>query len=225
MTTLISLAARDFIAVGCDSLATVSQPLVFPYALTQEFFDEHGRLKMGADGKPLLNSSTQIYEKAVSMPVNNLPSVTKLFDLEPYRVCLMFSGTSRIGEVTIKNLVATFKSQLPKMKKKDRPHYTVQGVTEELKTFIVKLYETEIPNPEARQAMDIIISGYSEDFREPELWRLKCSYDWIQKKFDAPVTNQVARKSYNVIFGGQYDAVQRIVHGYDEGSYWNLREN
>ena len=223
MTTLISLAARDFIAVGCDSLATVTAPLVHPGALVSEFFDQNGDLMIGANGTPLLSSSKQIWEKSMSMPVNNLPSVTKLFSLEPYRVCLMFSGTSRIGEVTIGNLVETFRSKLPAIgnrkrlkKKQDRVPYTVEWITDQLKDFIGALYEAEIPQPESRQSMDMIVSGYSEEFREPELWRLRFSYDWKKGKFEAVTTNPVQRKQYNVIFGGQYDAVQRIVNGYDE---------
>lgn len=84
MTTLISLAARDFFAVGCDSLATSSARLVFPGQLAQDYFDNSGILKLDPDGRPLLREAHQLWEKSESMPVDNLPSVTKLFDLDPY---------------------------------------------------------------------------------------------------------------------------------------------
>ena len=97
MTTTVSLAARDFIVIGCDSLATTSMDLLFPLQISQEFFDQNGELKIGPDGKPLLKSE-RIWERVVSMPVNQLPSVTKLYYLKPAKAALLFAGASRIGE-------------------------------------------------------------------------------------------------------------------------------
>lgn len=231
MTTLISLAARDFIVVGCDSLATASADLVFPGQLAMDYFDASGALKLDLDGKPLLKMSYQLWEKAESIPVDNLPSVTKLFSLEPYRAALLFSGTSRIGETTIRNLVETFHAQLPSLdakKKKGgaaRQPYTMQGVAENLRDFIVNIYRTEIPDEAMRPSMDIILSGYSEQFREPELWRIQFAYNRTQMQFTANVSNAVERKKYNVIFGGQYDVVQRIVNGIDNAGTWAIRES
>jgi hypothetical protein len=74
MTTLISLAARDFIAVGCDSLATVSIPLLSPGEMHAAFFDSNGELQLGPDGKPVLKEARQIWEIANSLPINQLPS-------------------------------------------------------------------------------------------------------------------------------------------------------
>jgi hypothetical protein len=112
VTTIISLAARDFIVVGCDSLATTSLDLVYPHEISSAFFDDTtGALKLDSTGKPLLQNSRQIWEKAQNMPIDQLPSVTKLYDLEPFRACLLFAGASRIGNTTIWNLVETFKAE------------------------------------------------------------------------------------------------------------------
>jgi hypothetical protein len=111
VTTIVSLAARDFIAVGCDSLATTSADLVYPSEITSVYFDSNGNLKLDALGKPLLQRATQIWEKAKSKPIDQLPNVTKLYDLHPFRACVLFAGTSRIGDTTIGHIVDTFLAQ------------------------------------------------------------------------------------------------------------------
>ncbi len=230
MTTLISLAARDFIVVGCDSLATASADLVYPGQLAQDYFEQDGSLKLGNDGKPLLNSSSQLWEKAENIPTDNLPSVTKLFHLEPYRACLLFAGATRIGETTILNIVETFKLELPKLEGKPkgkgkvkREPYTMKDLAEKLQKHIVKIYVSEFPEEFLRPSMEIILSGYSEEFREPELWRLQFTYARHDGKFSSTISNAIERKFYNVIFGGQSDVIQRIVNGIDTQSLWSIR--
>src|SRR4030095_6356017 len=99
-----------FIVVGCDSLATTSFDLVYPHHLVFDFFDQNGALKLDSSGKPLLQHASQIWSKAKSMPVDQLPSVTKLYTLAPFNACLLFAGASRIGDTTIRNLVETFRA-------------------------------------------------------------------------------------------------------------------
>jgi hypothetical protein len=222
MTTILSLAARDFIVVGCDSLATTSDDLIFPYELTSTFFDQNGALKLDADGKPLLQSTTQIWNMRKSMPVNQLPSVTKLYDLAPMRACLLFAGASRIGNTTIWNLVDTFKSD-PEVKKR-KANYTMGWLAQKLRAFIEDVYQREIKLEWMRPEMEILLSGYSVKHRDPEVWRLAFSYKRDKAKFECDVSNAVPRGQFNLIFGGQYDVIQRVVNGIDWASYWSLRE-
>jgi hypothetical protein len=105
VTTIVSLAVRDFIAVGCDSLATTSTELLAPHEVTSIYFDANGDLKLDTLGKPLLQRSSQIWEKAKRMPIDQLPSVTKLYDLAPLNACVLFAGASRVGNVTIAHIV------------------------------------------------------------------------------------------------------------------------
>ena len=222
MTTIISLAARDFIAVGCDSLATTSYSLAYPHQLSAAFFEPNGELKRDAGGNPLLKHVSQIWDHSQLTPVNQLPSVTKLYDLEPIRACLLFAGASRIGETTLRELVETFKAQ--KTVKARRKTYTMAWLAETLKAFIADTYQREIPEPRMRPMLELILSGYSAKHREPEVWRLEFAYNPGTNDFDATIRNQLARGQFNVVFGGQYDVIQRIVNGIDAQSWFSLRE-
>lgn len=221
MTTTVSLAARDFIVVGCDSLATTSVPLIFPGQLTNDFFEPTGELKKGSDGQPLLNNAAQIWERTQRMPVDQLPSVTKLYDLAHYKACLLFAGASRVGETTIRNIVETFKSK--KRTKAALAHYTIESIANELKSDIEEVYAKEYPNEVDRPSMEIILSGYSAEYYEPQVLKLTFSYDYASSKFSGDISEQVQRKAYDIVFGGQYDVIQRVVFGVDEPSYYSLR--
>jgi hypothetical protein len=156
------------------------------------------------------------------MPVDQLPSVVKLYDLEPFKACLLFAGASRIGDTTIRNLVETFKAKDSIQAQKLT--YTIDFIANEFKAFVMDSYEREIPEAWMRPTMEVILSGYSAAHREPELWRLIFNFNRQTRKFECSVNNDVPRKSYNVLFGGQYDVIQRVVNGLDEPSYWSLRE-
>lgn len=224
MTTIVSLAARDFIVVGCDSLATTSVDLISPNDLTDEFFDTNGNLKLDQNGQPSLKNAYQIWSRTASVPVDQLPSVVKLYDIEPIRGCFLFAGASRIGDMTVKNLVETFKT-LGEIEKRGKGNdYTIEWVANEFKDYVTKIYEREIPESFMRPTMEVILSGYSSAHREPEVWRLTFSFNRNAKKFECSAKNDIPRKQYSVIFGGQYDVIQRVVNGIDLPSYISLRE-
>lgn len=224
MTTIVSLAARDFIVVGCDSLATTSLDLVFPHELAEEFFDDNGNIKLDANGQPLLKNSHQIWSRSQSMPVDQLPSVVKLYDLEPIRACFLFAGASRIGGMTIKNLVETFKATQVIKESGDKKDYTIEWVANQFKEYVIQAYEREIPEAFMRPTMEVILSGYSSAQWEPEVWRLTFSYNRNAQKFECSAKNDIPRKTYSVLFGGQYDVIQRVVNGIDMPSYVSLRK-
>ena len=223
MTTLISLAARDFIAIGCDSLATASKPLVAPAEIHSAFFDSNGELAIGSDGKPLLKEASQIWGLATSLPINQLPSVTKLYDLKPMHACVLFAGTSLIGETTVRNLAETFKVDGRFLGVASSDTGSIEQLAFALKDFVAEIYEREISDETLRPLIEMIVSGYSKDSRQPEVWRILAYYDYAASKFICEARPEVSRGEYNIIFGGQYDVIQRIVMGVDLPSYESLR--
>jgi hypothetical protein len=222
VTTLLSLAARDFIVVGCDSLATTSADLVYPYEITSAYFESDGKLKLDASGQPILQRAQQIWDKAKNRPIDQLPSVTKLYDLTPFNACALFAGTSRIGNTTIAHIIDTFLMQ-PKIKKRVKD-YTLGWLARQFRDFVMAIYDKEVPTKTARAVMEVILSGYSAKHRQPELWRVNFAYDYKKADFACDVIDSVKRGDYSVIFGGQYDVIQRIVNGIDSSSFWAIRE-
>lgn len=220
MTTIVALAARDFIAVGSDSLATTSAALVDPLQVSNNFFDTAGNLAVDANGKPLLKHASQLWGLASLRPINQLPSVTKVFPLEPYAAAALFAGVARIGDVSTKNVIEQFKDT---SSFRAKASYTSQQLAEMLRDFIKTIYESEITDAQLRPAMEVLVAGYSAAHRQPEIYRLLFGWDWARKQFQADVNAEVPRGKYNVVFGGQYDVIQRVVNGIDVHSWLNLK--
>lgn len=143
MTTLISLATRDSIVIGCDSLATVSQPMIEPRKLRDHFFDKDGNLLNDASGVPLLKKADQLRAFTQKVPKNQLPNVTKIYPLEPIHAGALFSGISGIGDKTIRNLVESFLGSDAFRNLHDHGRaYTLKEVGEELmKQMVVGYFE------------------------------------------------------------------------------------
>jgi hypothetical protein len=96
MTTTISLATRDCIVLGCDSLATSISAFLDPTLLLDNFFEANGDLKRDAAGNPILQKSTQLGVMVRQVPQDQLPNVTKLFQLKPLPIGLTFSGAAGV---------------------------------------------------------------------------------------------------------------------------------
>jgi hypothetical protein len=220
MTTIVALAARDFIAVGADSLSTTSAWLTDPMRLAGAFFETTGALRLDNDGKPVLTNMSQIWDQASSVPLNQLPSVTKLFAISGKNAAILFAGASRIGDASVKNIVDQYNDRPPVL-----PHtsYTIEKLAEDIRDFIRGIYDSEIPQANLRPTMEVLLAGYSSGWRQPEIFRMLFRWDLATNTFRADVDPAVARSKYDVVYGGQYDVIQRVVHGIDVSSYVNLK--
>lgn len=221
MTTLISLASRDFIVVGCDSLATFSMPLLKPKSFETTFFDHNGELRKDSTGKPILQKIDQIWQAAELVPVNQLPSVTKVFDLMPKKAAVLFAGAARINDITVKNIVEAFKES-DNFKKDSK--YTIRSTANLLKDYLLETYISQIPRDEERPSMEVILSGYSYASRQPEIYKITFDYNWNTNKFNSEIQEEVKTGDYSVVFGGQYDVIQRVVFGIDLPSFSALKQ-
>ena len=110
MTTLVALSSKDALVMGTDSLGTVTRRLVDPLDLLECFETKDDfKLKVDDQGKPLLDSFLTLMEHAQAVPYNQLSNVSKLFDLSPLPMGVMFTGITSIGNCTIGKLISGFR--------------------------------------------------------------------------------------------------------------------
>lgn len=62
----------------------------------------------------------------------------------------------------------------------------------------------------------MLVSGYSRQYREPEIWSIRFEEDGTKD-----VANLVSRGRHTVIFGGQRDVISRVVNGFDGPTMYN----
>ena len=220
MTTLVALATKDALVLGCDSLGTVTKPMVDPFTLG-EFFDhgEGGKLKLGKDGKPLLKNFQEIYNKTESVPYNHMTHVSKLFSLMPLPMGVMLTGIASIGNRTIKSLILEFREKECKtiFKTRSKGGFTVKSVAQKLLKFIMKYYEAEYSKRKYKPALELMVGGYDKAKRVPYIYRIFAHDNKIDPIFEGEAP-------FGIAFGGQMEEIQRIVFGADSTNRIELME-
>lgn len=226
MTTTVSFATRDCVVIGCDSLATSTYPFIDPFELINNFFELSSSkknkggisLKKNKDGEVVLKDVGELLSLSQQVPYNQQPNVTKIFYIKPAKVGVLFAGIAAIGEMSVKNIIDDFLDNEDTIKYLQ--DYTVYGVSERLSQFIRNLYNSAFPKDSYKPALEIIVSGYSKRFNKPEI----CKVEFDADK-DGTITKSCERGKYKIVFGGQYDIIQRLVYGIDLTNFVKLRNH
>jgi len=203
MTVLVALATKDSLVMGCDSLGSVTRPLVDPFDLISTYFDPKNefKLRLDQDGNPVLKNFDDIYEKAQIVPFNHMTHVTKLFSLGPLEMGVMVTGIASIGDRTIKSLIIEFKENILN-KGLHLGKYTVKCVVEELLIFISNYYEKEYP--QWKPALELMVGGYDKSKQTPNIFRIYVNNNKVEPCFE---------NGFGIAFGGQMQEIQSIVFG------------
>jgi hypothetical protein len=203
MTTLVALATKDALVMGCDSLASVTRNLIDPMALV-EYFDgnQNWTLKMDKNGQPLLNDWYKLYAKAEVIPYSNMTHVTKIFSLSPLPIGILTTGIASIGQRTVKSLINEFKSGNTFSYKKGgyRP---IKAISSQLLKFLWNHYCAEFSNASNRPVLEFVIGGYNSKSPIPVIYRIKVNENKVEDTIS----------DFGIVFGGQMDEIQRIVFG------------
>jgi hypothetical protein len=214
MTTLVALSTKDSLVMGCDSLASVTKPLVNPWEL-RDFFDDNFSIKTDNAGKPLLNNFKQIYEKTEEIPYDHMTHVNKLHSLEPLPMGVMATGITSIGNRTLRSLVSEFKKSDDGFKDPDRlTNFTVKSVADRLLRFMEKLYDNEHPKDGYRPYLELIIGGYNKQSQIPSIYRIMVHDNELRTTIE----------DFGAVFGGEMCEIQRIVFGTDKDNRSKLRK-
>lgn len=225
MTTILSVATRECLAIACDSLATDIRPMVDPYDFMGKFFEfkypKKGTdviIKKDKDGNPLLNNYADIYPMLEDIPYNQLPTVTKIFHLHPADAGLLISGASIIRDKSLKNIIEEFLAK-DDISKYLRSRYSIKGIASRLCKFIKTYYDEAFKDLPYKPGIEMLLSGYS---KAKTAWQPIIKRISFGEKED--ITDSFAGGNYGVAFGGQYDVIQRVVQGIDEQNYFNVQQ-
>ncbi|MCY4151390.1 MAG: hypothetical protein OXE94_04035 [Aestuariivita sp.] len=217
MTTLVALASKDALVMGTDSLSTATKWLVDPSDILSYFDDKNDfKLKVDDQGKPLLDNFSVLTGQAQAIPYNQLSNVSKLFDLSPLPIGVMFTGITSIGNRTIGKLVSEFIEE-DKAYQEEPSNYMVQMIGERLLQTLRQRYASTYTEPRAQPELELIIGGYDNLSYLPSVFRIDVRKNTIVEIFSSDFP-------FGVAFGGQMDCIQRIVFGTDTDNQIRLAE-
>ena len=214
MTTLVALATKDALVMGCDSLGTVTKDLIDPFDLVHDFFDpkNNWNLKIDGERKPILKTFADIYKKAQQIAYNQMTNVGKMFSLKPLPMGIMTTGIASIGNRTIRSLINEFKSKSALVEFRD---YTVKDIAEKVLEFINGYYQPEFSEWKSKPDLELMIGGYSKDGPFPTIFRILVHQNKVETTFTEGVF-------FGIAFGGQMQEIQRIVFGIDNSNRLKL---
>lgn len=206
MTTLVALATKDALIMGCDSLASITTKLISPFKLIKYFDpDKEFRLRLDKDGNPLLKSFSDIYTESTAIPAEHMTHMMKLFSLDPLKMGVMITGIASIGERTIKSLIEEFKKDI--LSSIETTDYTVENIATEIMNHILKYYRQQIEDEKLWPDLELILGGYGKKEVIPEIYRIKLPGKGIER--------QLKEGHFGIVFGGQMKEIARIVWGID----------
>lgn len=217
MTTLVALASQHALVMGSDSLGTVSKRLVDPMSLIDYFDTENEfKLKVDAQGQPLLNGFFDVFNKAENVPYNQLLHVTKLFGFPTMPVGIMFTGITSIGSESVRGLVTDFLRSEATSYSKSPNTFDIGAVAQSLFDAVREKYKKVFTSELNQPGLELLLGGYSASKNAPTLYRLQIDQDKCAQEFsdDNP---------FGVAFAGQMDWIQRIVFGTDVRNQIKIR--
>ena len=207
MTTLVTLATKDCIVMGCDSLGSTSKKLVDPLELVNFFDEKQGfQLKKDQQDNYVLQSFGDIYKKAKDIPFAHMPHMSKLFDFKPLEMAIMLTGISAIGNRTLKSLIEEFKStdEIFYKKAKQR-NYSVNTIASKFTDFISDFYDKEFKNE--KPSLEFLLCGFDKRKALPRVFRIQFP--------DKRITPENEEGEFGIFLGGQMKEIQRLIFGTD----------
>jgi hypothetical protein len=212
MTTLVTLATKDAVVLGCDSLATTSKPLLDPVDML-EFFDPDNdwRPRVNEEGQSALNF-WQLVDRARRIPLDHMTDIDKLTDLSPLPMGCMFTGITSIGERTIKSLISEFVQRFDPRDTRVTS-YTVEEIARGLLAHLSRYYEQVFSEQRIRPGLELLLGGYGSDNPLPEVYT-----------FSLHDGNIETCNSPGVTFAGVVGEIQRIVFGIDTAGILHLEQ-
>lgn len=198
MTINIALATSEGLVLACDSIASSTGYFV-------PAFGEH--VETQGDGTFIAKYK---YSDVVTQVTNSWGGVTKMFALHAGEtpVAAITAGLAKLGERTMSNCALEFyRSQ----KDAGNALNTVAEVAETFLAFMRQKYDEHYANsaiPEAyRDGPVFLVGGYSRGEYLPSILRVDVQRNRTFSHF-APGESGIA-------WGGQSDAVERLIKGYD----------
>jgi len=218
VTSLVALATKDGIVLGCDSLGTSLKELIDPFELI-EFFDRNKKgwpLRKDKDGNPLFKNYWSLLDKARPVPYTHMTHMNKIFDLTALEMGIMTAGIASLGDSTIGSLIEELKRRNPALKKRRSIENTVKRVAEAIRDSIGERYDKEHPNTGSQPPLEFLLAGYDSNNSQPKIVRITFPRKTIALEFEKP--------PFGIAFAGQMKEIQRLVFGTDSENMQKIRD-
>lgn len=211
MTINIALATYDGIILGCDSLSSVVDNVIFPFRDDIEFAkDKDGNPILDSSGMPLISVHGP---HIVSVATTVFGGVNKIFCLyqdDDTCVAAVTAGMATIGEVTIAEHAKRFKR---KTVLEETKYVSVDEVAKDFCVFMRAIWLDEFKDTPDDQrhylpTIQFIVSGFGANDGYGKIFKMDIARDYCSEQFDEG-------SHMGICWAGQADYVERLIKGVD----------
>lgn len=172
----------------------------------------HDCIVFAADSASSLVATPQ---PGVSSVVNIWSHGIKVFNLhKELPIVAMTAGMGHFGPASISNLAKDLRISLSSAKAGDpldKESYTIEEVAKRACEFFESKYREIVPPPANPHQFEFWIGGYGPDVNRGEIWKLVIQ----DGKVFEPQQVALAEDDDKVIWGGQPQAINRLLIGFD----------
>jgi hypothetical protein len=204
MTINVALLTNEALILGCDSVASVSTPLLDPFRLEwHQIEPDKSRVRVEFGFEDLQQVVTESWG-----------GVTKMFLLcESPPVAAITSGLAKLNDRTMSDLAQEFRERAAA-----QPRANVKAVAGDFLRYMRRQYQrhyaaSKIPES-VRDGPEFLVGGFGRADRHPCLYRIRVKEKELLEQFP-PGESGAA-------WAGQSDAVERLLRGYDSVLRWRV---
>ena len=213
MTVNIGVITSDALVLSCDSIASVTEPLLSPFGFLE--YGTDGELKRDADGKYTAKFDYQDLQQRVTSAWGG---VTKMFQIHPgpSPVVAVTAGTARLIDRSIASHAGEFsrkhqKAWNPGNEVTKNKLVNVEPICRAFLRFMRERYTShykESPLPkELRPGPKFLVGGFGRDDTFPSIYRVSVQENSMECDFSGG--------DCGISWNGQSDAIERFINGYD----------
>jgi hypothetical protein len=208
VTINIAVVTSDALVLGCDSVASVTTPMLNPFG--QGFTKgEDGNFVKDKDGNFLV--PVKGIEHIVTDVMSGVTKMFKLYDEKNTVVAATTSGLGKLNDRPIAGIAYDFAQSIQTPKKGKQKYTKVLEVVNAFHEFVRVEYEndqtlTGIP-PEYWSSLSFLVGGHGKDDKFPSVYRIRMKETSVVCEFELGKTG--------MCWGGQSDSIERIIRGYD----------
>jgi len=211
MTVNVALLTDDAIVFGCDSIASVTTPLLDPFS------PNHKIEKSKTDPTKLILE----FEAGSIQPyvTNTWGGVTKLFTIHDGNtpVAAITAGLAKLNGKTMEQLAHEF-LQAGKQRKTKWINVSAiaNGFLKFLRKEFVQHYQNSLTDKQFWEGPEFLVGGYGKNDPSPSLFKVNVKEDSANKIYSAGKTG--------VAWNGQSNAVERFIRGYDWSCRYSIQQ-
>ena len=127
-------------------------------------------------------------------------------------IVAMFAGMANFGPMSITNLAKDFRSKLMDASSDfNATSYTLEEVSNQAFTFFKSEYRKIFKEPLEGLSFSLWIGGYSHNNLHGEIWKITM----VNGQWEKPLQVVMPSTSNMIVWGGQTQAIDRLIRGFD----------